>query len=139
MKQRLPLDALEPGMILAADLRREDGILLLPRGTALTPRQLALLPSWQVADDAAWIKAPAPTPPATETPPAVVAEPPPDLTAAAEALAPRFVHCDLEDLGQSALFSVSLPRAARLLASQGPSALALPAPAPQENLPPLPD
>lgn len=139
MKQRLPLDALEPGMVLAGDLRREDGILLLPRGTALTPRHLALLPSWQVADGVAWIAAPAADAPETDARPEAVEESPPDLTAAAAAQAPRFVHCDLEDAGQSALFSVSLPRAARLLASRGPRALELPGPVPPESLPPLPD
>ena len=139
MKQRLPLDALEPGMVLAADLRREDGALLLPHGTVLSARHLALLPAWQVADGQALIRLPDAPPPETVTEPAAVAQTPPDLTAAASALAPRFIHCDLEELAQSALFSVSLPRAARLLAGKGPQALALPGPVSLGSLPPLPD
>jgi len=145
MNKRLPLDALEPGMVLAADLRREDGVLLLPRGTALSARHLALLPSWRVVDAVALIDLPETQPPPepgeapAQTPPPAAEETAPDLTAAASALAPRFVHCDLEDPGQSALFAVSLPRAARLLASRGPRALDLPGPAPLDSLPPLPD
>ena len=40
---RLPVDALEPGMVLASDLLGSDGKLLLPKGMALTDGLIASL------------------------------------------------------------------------------------------------
>ncbi|MHC1790751.1 HDOD domain-containing protein [Solidesulfovibrio sp.] len=140
MKKRLPLDALVAGLVLAEDLRRDDGILLLPRATALSPRHLALLPSWRVADGMVWVASPGEAPDAAAAQqPAAVPDAPQDLAAAATALAPRFVHTDLEEPGQAALFSISLPRAARLLTRRGPRALDLPGPVDPATLPPAPD
>ncbi|OLN26694.1 putative signal transduction protein [Desulfovibrio sp. DV] len=141
MKQRLSLDALQPDMILAEDLCREDGILLLPRGTVLSSRHVALLPSWQVLDAVAWVALPGRDgpdqgPEGQQQPPE---DAPLDLTAAAKALAPRFALTDREDIGQAALFSVALPRAANLLLRRGPHCLDLPGPVALDTLPPVPD
>ncbi|KHK01406.1 HDOD domain-containing protein [Desulfovibrio sp. TomC] len=141
MKQRLSLDALRPDMRLAEDLRRDDGILLLPRGTILTLRHVALLPSWRVLDGVAWVALSSQDEPDQMT--ENLAQPPEDtpldLSAAAKALAPRFARTDLEETGQAALFSVALPRAAGLLACRGPHCLDLPGPVDPETLPPAPD
>ncbi len=134
--RRLSLAALEPGMVLEEDVLRNDGTLLVPRGTVLTERLISLLHAWPVRGQAACIladgAAPGPQPPCQPE-----AEPL-DLTAAAAALGPRFVHCDLEELGQAALFAQSLPRAARLLRARGPHCLDLPGPVAPETLPPAP-
>jgi putative nucleotidyltransferase with HDIG domain len=130
------LDTLKPGLVLAEDVVRLDGTMLLPRGTPLTERHIGLLASWPVAGGAVWV-----VDPEQETPagPPCLPEPEPlDLTEAARALAPRFVHCDREQPGQAALFSLALAPGARLLAARGPHALDLPGPVDPESLPPLP-
>jgi putative nucleotidyltransferase with HDIG domain len=138
MKQRLTLNALLPDMVLAEDLCREDGILLLPRGAVLSTRHVALLPSWRVLDNMAWI-AVTPLPDVAADAPAEPEQPLPDFTAAAAAQLPRFVHNDLGETGPAALFSVSLPRAAALLRRRGPKALDLPGPVAPDALPPAPE
>lgn len=134
--RRLSLAALEPGMTLAEDVLRDDGALLVTRGTVLTQRLISLLRAWPVRGQAACVLADSQAP--GLQPPCQPEPEPLDLTAAAAALGPRFVHCDLAELGQAALFTQSLPRAARLLRARGPHCLALPGPVAPEALPPVP-
>ena len=165
MKKRLPFAALAPGMVLAEALRREDGILLLPRGTVLTSRQIGLFPAWDVQEAViVWDEprqeavvrpeqtapseescAPAASPednrgssaPAAASPDAACT--PAQLAAAREALAPRFALAVPESRPMAALLALCLPRAARVLARRGPAALLPPGPVPPEELPPMPD
>lgn len=134
--RQLSVSALEPGMTLAEDVLRDDGALLVPRGTPLTERLVGLLHAWPVRGQTACVLAEGQAP--GDQPPCRPDPEPLDLTAAAAALAPRFVHCDLEELGQAALFAQSLPRAARLLRARGPHCLDLPGPVAPEALPPAP-
>jgi len=165
MKKRLPFASLAPGMALAEALRREDGILLLPRGTVLSPRHLGLFTVWGVAEalvvwdepqGAAMRRPETPAPamavaPAAPDAPAAGAEGPPasaarpcpdkpaeDLAAVREALLPRFAHADLRAPAMAALFALCLPRAARILGRRGPGSLLPAGPLPPEQLPPAP-
>ena len=145
MKKRLPRSALTPGMVLAEDLRREDGALLLPAATALTRRHLELLPFWRideaaVEDEAVPAESSCPAPAEA----ASVPEPGPDeqtdlLRAAARAIRPRFALVDLTEPAMAVLFDLALPHAAHVLSHRGPHALALPEPVSPQDLPPLPD
>lgn len=150
MTKRLPFAALSAGMVLAEALCRSDGALLLPRGTLLTERHLALFPVWGVdtvavaADgDGGAAATPAPAPAvAPGATPDVLGDTPasPEQLAAADALLrPRFAHADLAEPVMSILYALRLPRAARLLARRGPAAVALPGPVAPEALPPPPD
>jgi len=148
MNKRLPLAALSAGMVLAEPLCREDGALLLPRGTRLTERHLALFPVWDIDAAKVAVGEPGPATPdvpgAPETPEAPETSDAPEATpeelAAAEALLrPRFAHADLTEPVMAILYALRLPRAARLLARRGRAALALPGPVPPDDLPPLPD
>ena len=138
MKKRLPLAELVPGMALAADMCREDGVLLLPAGTALSERHLALFPVWgmetavvadpggSLGDDAA---------DATQSVPAPEPLTPEQWQAAAAAIRPRFVHVDLEHPGMAAIFALCPPRAARLLRQRSGVCVGLPTPVSPESLP----
>jgi hypothetical protein len=44
------LESLQEGMIVAADVRNLDNMLLIPAGCALSGRQIAILSSWGIAD-----------------------------------------------------------------------------------------
>ena len=46
--QRLALDFVEPGMVLARDVYDEDGTIMISAGTALTERLLARLKKWEI-------------------------------------------------------------------------------------------
>ena len=46
--QRLALDFVEPGMVLARDVYDEDGTIMVSAGTALTERLLARLKKWEI-------------------------------------------------------------------------------------------
>jgi putative nucleotidyltransferase with HDIG domain len=134
--RRISLAALEPGMVLEEDVARDDGVLLVPRGTVLTERLISLLHAWPVRDQTACVLAKGQS--TAPQPPCQPEADPLDLTAAAAALEPRFVHCDREEPGQAALFAQSLPRAARLLRARGPHCLDLPGPVAPDALPPVP-
>lgn len=149
MNKRLPLAALSAGMVLTEPLCREDGALLLPRGTRLTERHLALFPVWGI--DGAMVATGEPAPatnddaprvPGSPSAPGVPAAPeatPEELAAADALLRPRFAHADLTEPVMAILYALRLPRAARLLVRRGRAALALPGPVPPDDLPPLPD
>jgi len=156
MKKRLPLDALVPGMVLAESLRREDGALLLPRGTPLTERHVALFKAWDVIDAVIAVgepTAPAPlpetpetempsvpaSPDATDQPAAKPGERDGDLAAADALLRPHFIHTDMGVPAMAALYALCLPRAARQLVQKGPESLRLPGPVPPQLLPPAPE
>jgi putative nucleotidyltransferase with HDIG domain len=127
---------LAPGMELAEPVLREDGVLLLPEATVLSARHLALFPSWGVRRAVVL----------AESQEARAAAPPPreefsceQMREAAEAIRPRFVHTDLTAPPMAAVFELSAPFAARVLARRGRAALELPAAVPADSLPPLPD
>lgn len=129
-------------MALSADIRREDGILLLPAGTVLTERHLSLFSVWSV--DTAVVSEPGdPDNDVAREADAAPPPPPEPLTpeqwqAAATAIRPRFVHVDLEHPGMAAIFALCPPRAARQMQQRGGTGLGLPAPVPPESLPPPP-
>lgn len=47
---RIKTDALEEGMIVAADVKNIDNMLLIPAGCSLTDRQINILQSWGVPE-----------------------------------------------------------------------------------------
>ncbi len=126
-------------MTLAVDVRREDGVLLLPAGTRLTERHLALLATWGIAWAMVRHEAdePAPGPAATASvePDLGPAQAPEALEAADKALRPRFAHADLAQPVMAALFDLAKPRAAHVLARRGPAGLALSGAVPPQSLP----
>lgn len=140
MKKRLLLAALTPGMILADELCRHDGVLLLPIDTVLTARHLALFPSWGV--DGAVVRNPQP---ASEVVPKCEKSPQPEddvsdaqWREASALLRPRFVHANLEQPAMAGIFDQCVPRAVVRLTKHGRSAVALPDPVPEDALPPAP-
>ena len=125
-------------MALAADMCREDGVLLLPAGTALSERHLALFPVWGV--ETAVVADPGGSPgddaaDATQSVPAPEPLTPEQWQAAAAAIRPRFVHVDLEHPGMAAIFALCPPRAARLLRQRSGVCVGLPTTVSPESLP----
>jgi len=47
---RIKTDALQAGMVVAADVKNLDHVLLIGAGTALTERQIGILQAWGVAE-----------------------------------------------------------------------------------------
>jgi len=47
---RIKIDQLKEGMVIAADVKNMDGMLLLPAGCALSERQIDVLHAWGVAE-----------------------------------------------------------------------------------------
>jgi hypothetical protein len=47
---RIKTDAAQEGMIVAADVKNIDGMLLIPAGTKLSVRQVNILQAWGVAE-----------------------------------------------------------------------------------------
>jgi hypothetical protein len=47
---RITTNALQEGMVLAADVRNADDMLLLPAGCSLTARHLGILQAWGVTE-----------------------------------------------------------------------------------------
>lgn len=137
MKKRLSRVELAPDMVLAEDILRGDGALLLPADTRLTPRHLASFDAWGV--DSAVVAVAAPEA-ADETPETHCPEPPSaeQVCEAAQAIRPRFLHADLNEPANAAVFEVCAPFAARVMARRGKAALALPATPALDALPPLP-
>lgn len=133
MKKRLTLADLTPGMILAEALCREDGVLLLPASTVLTPRHLSLFPSWAVKAAVVLDPQGMSCDPQSPCPPSA------HLDAAEALLLPRFVHARLDQPAMETIFAVCLPWAAKRLAEHGPAAVALPVSVASDSLPPPPE
>lgn len=47
---KLKLESLLPGMVVTADVKNSDGMLLIPAGCALTDKQISMLDTWGVAE-----------------------------------------------------------------------------------------
>lgn len=47
---RIRVESLPVGVILAADVKNIDGMLLMPKGATLSERQIGILQSWGVAE-----------------------------------------------------------------------------------------
>ena len=47
---RVKLEQLQPGMMVARDVKNIDGMLLLPAGCELSERQIGILEAWGVAE-----------------------------------------------------------------------------------------
>jgi hypothetical protein len=47
---RVKSDALQPGMVVARDVKNIDGMLLVPSGCELSERQINILQAWGVTD-----------------------------------------------------------------------------------------
>lgn len=138
MNNRLPRNALHPGMVLAEALARGDGALLLPAGTVLTARHIELFPFWHITE--AVIAQDDGPDGAARPEPAREPEPDPSgLEEAARIVRPRFAHADPDAEPDATVFRLVLPHAARMLARKGPAALDMPPPVPESELPPLPE
>jgi hypothetical protein len=48
--KNVKLESLQPGMVVAADVRNLDDMLLIPSGCTVTPRHLEILQAWGVAE-----------------------------------------------------------------------------------------
>lgn len=110
---RLPLDALEPGMMLASDLTGPDGKLLLPKGVQLSDGHIESLrrrgvTGADVADDGD-----AAVPGDVDIDPALFEQ-------AVSAVSRRFAVNDVEHPAVAALFEAAVLREARALAAGGP-------------------
>ena len=73
---RINSNALQEGMIVAADVRNADNTLLLPAGCTLTSRHLSILNAWGIAEVDIQLEAGAETPddPLAQIDPAVLAQ-----------------------------------------------------------------
>jgi hypothetical protein len=114
--KRVPVDQLQVGMALSADVLDRSGRLLLPAQTVLTERHLRALRIWGVPE------LPVSTGPAEELP-AEPVEPKlePDELASLEAeLKQRFRHTDLGHPFVAELFRQCLARRARAAAGGRP-------------------
>ncbi len=47
---RTKTESLQPGMVVASDVKNIDGMLLFPAGASLTERQIDILQAWGVAE-----------------------------------------------------------------------------------------
>ena len=47
---RIKLEQLQPGMVVAREVKNIDGMLLLPMGCELSERQIGILQAWGVAE-----------------------------------------------------------------------------------------
>lgn len=105
MITRIPIDALQPGMILAEDVLRPDGALLVPAGAMVDSSHHRLFASWHIAQVA--IDAPG------GRPAGAARDQPPDPLArvrAAETLKARFVFTDRDFPPTAELYALCLPR-----------------------------
>ena len=47
---RVKTESLEPGLVVAVDVKNMDGMLLLPQGCELTERHIGILQAWGIAE-----------------------------------------------------------------------------------------
>ncbi len=107
----LPVDALEPGMILAADLKGPDGKMLLPKGATLTESHIQSLRKRGVTR--AVVAEGEESPPGAALDPAL-------LEQSAAAVSRRFVASDAAHPAVEALFDLAVLRQAQSLAAGTP-------------------
>ncbi|MBF0588329.1 MAG: hypothetical protein HQL53_04305 [Magnetococcales bacterium] len=105
----LPLDRLEIGMVLDADVHDRNDRLLLPKGESINDRRLRQFKIWGVVE--AFVLKPAPE--GIETTGAAGSAPPEMDEAHLLVLKERYSHCDMDHPVIRTLFEISTLRSSR--------------------------